>query len=187
MNRLNFPPDHPSLIRDGFLVHGFDMYSDEKYDKKMETFDRAVGALKKISEDAKVHLIPVYTNIRHLHSDVLFWMNWFFGAALSSVAHVFAPRLSNIVISSDGTVAEVKPWGSHPVVDPNYGSCDVQIAHGQLRSRLEKIKTIAEWAPALHNMRVCTKNVPGMLNCGQCEKCIRTMTMLLAIGKLKES
>jgi hypothetical protein len=31
---------------------------------------------------------------------------------------------------------------------------------------------------------VCTYNPPGTPNCGRCEKCIRTMLELLAVGKL---
>jgi hypothetical protein len=31
---------------------------------------------------------------------------------------------------------------------------------------------------------VCLKNIPGKLNCGLCEKCVRTRLMLLVVGKL---
>ncbi len=186
MNRLGFPVGHPASIRDGFLVHGFDIYHDESVDKKMETFDRAVATMSEVAKDAQVNLIPVFTNVRHLYSNVKFWMYWYFASALSAVAHSFAPRLSDVWISSDGYAAGTTPWGSHPSIDYNYSSHNVQVHHGPLRGRFEKVKLIADWDAALNNMRVCTGNPDGLLNCGDCEKCIRTMTMLVAAGKLKQ-
>jgi hypothetical protein len=38
---------------------------------------------------------------------------------------------------------------------------------------------------ALATLRVCTKLPQGLVNCGHCEKCIRTMLSLLAVGALE--
>jgi hypothetical protein len=74
------------------------------------------------------------------------------------------------------------------LLDPEYSSTDLQILHDGLRfTRLEKVRLVAEWDVALQNLRVCTSNTPGLLNCGKCEKCVRTMTELLAIGKLEQA
>lgn len=58
---------------------------------------------------------------------------------------------------------------------------------GSTLSRLDKVRLISDWDVALQNLRVCTHNPPGRLNCGSCEKCIRTMTELVAVGKLSET
>ncbi len=187
INRLSFPVNHHSSISDCFLVHGFDIYHDESMDKKFETFDRALISLRTIASDAKVNLIPVYTNIRHLCSDVDFWMKWFHGAALSSVAHVFSGRLHKIILASGSNVANLRPWGSHPAIDSNYSSSTLAVRHDYLRERFDKISLIANWNVALNNMRVCTANKRDLLNCGSCEKCIRTMLALFILGKLKFS
>lgn len=83
------------------------------------------------------------------------------------------------------------PFGSHPLLDPNYSSCDLQIRHdGILLSRLDKTRLVAEWDVALENLRVCNNQnriKPGALNCGQCEKCLRTKLALLALGKLDKT
>jgi hypothetical protein len=50
-------------------------------------------------------------------------------------------------------------------------------------SRLEKAGLVGGWPAALQNLRVCNKPEayqPGRLNCGQCEKCVRTMLELMA-------
>jgi hypothetical protein len=53
--------------------------------------------------------------------------------------------------------------------------------------RLEKIKIVSEWDAAFQNFRVCLANVPDLLNCGTCEKCVRTMTELTALGLLHKT
>ena len=45
----------------------------------------------------------------------------------------------------------------------------------------------AEWETGLRHLHVCNKSEfyrPGILNCGRCEKCLRTLTALLILGKL---
>jgi len=74
------------------------------------------------------------------------------------------------------------------LLDPQYSSSDVRIVHdGIALSRLDKVKLVVDSQAALENVRVCLENVQEMLNCGQCEKCIRTMTELEAIGALSKS
>jgi len=64
----------------------------------------------------------------------------------------------------------------------------MRIIHRDLElSRMEKIKLVADWDVALQNLRVCLANVKDRLNCGKCEKCVRTMTALVAIGALDKT
>lgn len=187
-NRLSFPLDHPGSIKDCFLVHGFDIHHDAQSQPNIEIFNRAVASMRAVADEAKVNLIPVYTNIRHLYSDKRFWLEWFFGAGLAFVAHGFVNRINRVWFSSDSDVKETRyPLGSHPMSDNNFSSCELTVFHSPLRTRLEKVKTLAEWDVALHNLRVCTANQKDWLNCGECEKCLRTMVMLLALGKLDKS
>jgi hypothetical protein len=82
----------------------------------------------------------------------------------------------------------LEPWGSHPVLDPNFSSAELQLQHtGHIFSRLDKVRLIADWDCAIENIRVCTENLPGRLNCERCEKCVRTMLELLAVGKLSRT
>jgi hypothetical protein len=53
-------------------------------------------------------------------------------------------------------------------------------------SRLDKTILIADWDVALQNIRVCGPNWPGE-NCGCCEKCVRTMLALQALGVLDKT
>jgi hypothetical protein len=102
-----------------------------------------------------------------------------------------ALRLSCVSIAATYDVPNLAPWGSHPLLDPNYSSGDVRIRHdGVTLSRLAKTKIVADWDTALQNLRVCNRTAKyrqDSLNCGECEKCTRTMLALLAIGALKRT
>ena len=77
-------------------------------------------------------------------------------------------------------------YGSHPLLDPCYGSAALSIHHDGVRySRLDKVGILAGWDVGLQHLRVCTRpNHPDVLNCGRCEKCTRTMLEPLALEKL---
>jgi len=55
------------------------------------------------------------------------------------------------------------------------------------------MRIVARWETGLQNIRVCTqinsmiRRSSSALNCCRCEKCVRTMTELLALGKLPET
>lgn len=181
-NRLNFPLEHPGSFKDGLLIHGIEKGKD------LEFFKQVVNSLSVVALDAGINLIPVYTNIRHLDYDSSFWGKEFQGAVLSAVAHAFSQRLTAVSIPSSFDIYHLYAYGSHPLLDPNYSSSNLRIRHDDiLLTRLDKTKLVADWDAALQNLRVCNKPQlikPGALNCGQCEKCLRTMLALLALGVL---
>jgi len=184
-NRLDFPSEHPGSFKDGLLIYGIEKDAEPEY------FEQVVSYLSEIAQDADIRLIPVYTNVRYLDQDGAFWGQEFQGAVLAAVAHALSRRLTTVTIPSSFDINHLYPYGSHPLLDPNYSSSDLQIHHDSvLLSRLTKTKIVADWDVALQNLRVCNKKKlikPGALNCGQCEKCIRTMTGLLALGKLDKT
>ena len=188
VNKMNYPAQHPGSVKDCLLIHGFDIGGVTKRGMKYHVFDRAKAAMSLVAEDANVTLIPVYTNIRHLCDDRNLWLNKFFGAVLAAVAHAFDSRLNLVYIASSYDIPNLGPCGSHPLLDPEYSSFDLTIKHRDLElSRLDKLRLVADWDVAFHNFRVCLANVKDRLNCGKCEKCVRTMTELLAIGALQKT
>jgi len=183
-NRLDFPLAHPGSFKDGLLIYGLEV-------EKPELFEQVVSTLSAIAEDADIKLIPVYTNIRHLDKDWTFWSKKFQGSVLAAVAHAFSRRLTTVSIPSSFDIHNLYPYGTHPILDPNYSSSDLRIKHDSfLLSRFAKTKLVADWNVALQNLRVCNRTdliKPGSLNCGQCEKCIRTMTALVALGMMDKT
>jgi hypothetical protein len=187
-NRLDFPTDHPRAFRDGLFVHGFDIGGLAAGEAEMASYDLALRAVAAVAQDAGIVLIPVFTNVRHLYDAVPFWIYQFHGAAMAAVAHAFSNRLTHVSIASAYKIAELKQKTTHPLLEPNFGSTDLRFEVGAiLYSRLERVGLLTEWQVALDNLRVCTFNPPGRLNCGACEKCVRTMLQLLVLDSLEKT
>ncbi|MCP4718369.1 MAG: hypothetical protein GY860_02840 [Desulfobacteraceae bacterium] len=188
LNRLNYPKGHPGYVKDSFFLHGFDIGGVVERGMKYHVFDRAMDAILKITRDAGTQLIPVYTNIRHLCDERELWLDSFFGAVLAAMAHTFSTRINLMFIGSSYDIPNLHPCGSHPLLDPEYSSYGMRLRHRDYEmSRLEKIKIVSAWDAAFQNFRVCLANVPDRLNCGKCEKCVRTMTELTALGVLHKT
>jgi len=187
INRKMYPETHPGFIKDCLLVHGFDIGGVVERGMKYHVFKRAKQAMAAVAADTQVSLIPVYTNIRHLCDDRDLWLTRFFGAVLAAVAHAFDSRINLAYIGSSYDLPNLAPCGSHPLLDPEYASYDLKIRHRDVElSRIDKIRAIADWDLALNNLRVCLANVKDRLNCGRCEKCVRTMLGLEAVGVLEK-
>jgi hypothetical protein len=148
-------------------------------------------AVAEMAAESGVSLLPVSTNVRMLDEDWVFWRDEFQGAALAAVGHAFAGRLTTLSIAATYDAANMGPWGSHPVIDPNFSTHTMRVHHdGVALSRLDKVRLLLDWPTALRRLRVCNRTEfykPGMLNCGQCEKCVRTMLELIACGALGTS
>ncbi len=194
-NRLDFPLIHPGSIQDCFFVHGFDIGGYEHLDRNQEAFDLALGSLRTFAQSAQVALIPVSTNLRYLEGPGALPENNFIfskeshGAALAAVAHAFSPRITRALIASTNTIPDLAPLGSHPLLDPSYSTAALSIRHDGARfSRSEKLTLLSKWDPALRTIRACVNppQTSQSMNCGQCEKCLRTMTALLTAGKLQD-
>ena len=183
VNRLNYPLEHPRSFQDGILILGL-----EGHEMDSQLAGKHLSLLSQLAIDARINLIPIYTNIRDLDRSLEFWQNEFQSAVLSAVAHALSKRLSDVTIASSEYAPFVVPYGTHPLLDLNYSSQNLQIRHDSvLLSRLDKTKIIAEWNTGLQNLKVCTRNQYEALNCGRCEKCLRTMTALKAIGMLEKT
>jgi hypothetical protein len=184
----NYAPTHPGYPRDALLVHGFDIGGVVERGAKYHVFERAKAAMAPVAAAAGLTLIPVYTNIRHLCDNRDLWLNQFFGAVLAAAAHAFSARIDLAWLASSFDIPHLHPCGSHPLLDPEYGSHDLSIRHRDAGlARMEKLKIVAAWDVAFQNFRVCLANVPDRLNCGRCEKCLRTMLELETLGLLDKT
>jgi hypothetical protein len=183
-NRLNFSPEHPASVQDGIIVFNLEV-EDPK------AFQYALNALSRIAEDANVTLLPVSTNVRVLKEDWSFWWTAHMGPALAAIAHSINKRIGSAIIGSDYDVPNLRQHGSHPLVDPYFSSFDLKVRYdGTAISRFDKLRLLSDWQVGLDNLRVCNKQElyqPGRLNCGECEKCFRTMLGLIAAEALEKT
>lgn len=162
------------------LVQGFDMKLAQN-----ELFSLAQASAQRVAAEFGKELIVVRTNVRDFSDRYAAW-GMYHGAALAMVGHTLSSVVGKCIIGSSHPYADLHPWGSHPQLDPLWSSESVSFSHdGVEANRLQKLALIASNDVALKALRVCWES-DREYNCGRCEKCIRTMTALLALGKLGE-
>lgn len=162
------------------FVRGFDIPLSE-----YRRFEQALAWIRKVSEKTNKPLILVETNLREhpLFSSISWELT--FGSALSAVGHLLSEEIGHVIIPSSFSVDEERPWGSHSKIEPNYSSGAVDfILHDVNYTRLQKTMELND-SPMVHKyLRVCWENKDDQLNCGKCEKCIRTQLYLYICGSL---
>ena len=168
-------------VTDLIFVHGFDIRLDDHQRR-----EDASHAVHEVAAATGKQVIEVETNLRELLDRYVCWGALGHGPALATVAHLLSPVLSRILIASSGAGVD-DPWGTHPQLDAHWSADGLEIEHdGHPATRLQKVEAIAQWEIALRTMRVCWENRGSNLNCGRCEKCLRTMIMLLCFDALSQ-
>jgi len=176
----NSPPGETDKIKYLLFVRGFDIYV-----KNEDIYEEALSHVKKVSSAYNKSLMPIETNVREISRRLIDW-DMYHGAAMASVALGVEILFKEIHISASQSYKHLKPWGVHPLTDPLWSTESLVFVHdGCEASRVEKILwQLGKSQVALDNLRVCWENRQGMLNCCECEKCLRTMLNLHAAGAL---
>ena len=188
-NHLNYAKKHPRFFRDGIVVFGLEV-DDPK------SFSHVISHLEPAAKEAGIELVTVNTNIyleyrpKDAKQHFQFWIDEFGGAALAAIAHALSDKYTDVSIAGNCDPNLLCPWGTHPILDPCFSSSSLTVRHeGISSSRIEKIRSIADWGVALRHLRVCNrykKYNDDLINCGKCEKCVRTMLEFLAVGSLEK-
>lgn len=152
-----------------------------------EAQQRWQASLARAGDDLGKPLIDVATNLKYtLFGKRTFLAELSQGCALASVGLALEKKYSQLVIGSSGTYLNLEPWGSHPLTDPLLSTATTKIRHyGGGFTRFEKVAYVARSEMALSALHVCFRS-KSEKNCGECDKCLRTMLMLEVQGKLRE-
>ena len=180
-NRARYPRDHPASFRDAVVVEGYVFGGMSGSPRALDYWTRTRRAATGFAKAAELETVFVRTNLRDLDDGLGFFAAKFHSAVLASVAHLLSRRISSVSIAADLDVPKLRAWGSHPVLDPLYSGSALAVFHdGVETSRIEKAARIAAWPEALASLMVCTEGplASGALNCGRCEKCVRTLAAL---------
>lgn len=171
---------HREEITDLIFVHGLDVSLDNH-----ELRSRVSEMLREIGVGFNKRVIELETNLRTFLDSYVGWAKLSHGTALAGMGHLLFPPFKCIYIPATHTYADAFPWGSHPILDPLWSTETLEFVHDGCEStRVGKIATISDSDIALRHLRVCPKNPYGVYNCGRCEKCLRTMISLRAVGAL---
>ena len=150
------------------LVHGMDIPLDRD-----DFYKSAAARAERMLEGTGVRLIRIRTNSRQLRQ------NWedSFGLQLSACFLLFQDAYADAVRGSEEPYESlVLPWGSTPLSDPLSSTARMTMIHdGCEADRTEKVHWLATHTEAAEHLRVCWEGPEKDRNCGECEKCIRTM------------
>lgn len=124
-------------------------------------------------------LLTIVSNVRFLGHH--FGVKWgaCCGGGLSAIALAIGAR--KCLIASGSSYDYIYPSGTNYISDQLWSNSQTAIVHdGAQTSRLDKIRMLAEDKYCLDILRVCWHD--DGYNCGKCEKCLRTMASLRALG-----
>jgi hypothetical protein len=180
-NSLCLPSDHPLRIAVAIPV----VFCKSPAEGINQLDGGRLPSARNVTADLGIEMCPVWTNLWWLVDHGSFFDLIWHGALYAFVASLFSGAYSGAYIAASFDGRQLfKPWGSSPLLDPYYSSSHFRIQHhGSNMSRLEKTALVANWPAGLNNLRVCQRDWDGTANCGGCEKCIRVMTTLVALGK----
>jgi len=167
---------HRDEVENLVLIHGFDIPLAET-----KTWDLTEAQAREAARIFGKRLIVVRTNLHFEQPSVPGGWGIYGGAALAAVAYATALNHRRIYIASGYSYAQLRPLGTHPLLDPLWSTEAVQIIHDGGETRTNKLRLLVQYPEALSRLRVCWEN-EGNYNCGQCEKCVRTMLGLRALG-----
>lgn len=191
LNHARYAPTHPRRIAAGIAIKGFDCVTPTQYAQLLK---RA----RAVAQATGIELLDLDTNIgevaRWPHPTrpfAVFAPREYQACMLAAAAHVFTGHISSVSIASSGAdpaLAFREARGSHPLLDPLYGSFSMRVFHENgTMLRMQKLRMVADWDVGLKNLLICSNWDRTELNCGRCEKCIRTTVEFIALGKLEAS
>jgi hypothetical protein len=170
----------PDPITHLMLAKGYDI--DRRNGR---LWDSTVHNVEQIAREEQVTLIEIDSNVRSLTDPILSW-TYSHGGGLAGAAMCLRRGISRMYIASSADAEHQARRGSHLTIDHLWSTEALSFVHdGWEASRMDKIdQQIARSPLALKYLRVCYANKSGSYNCGECEKCLRTMVSLKAAGVL---
>lgn len=158
---------------------------------KRDAYDRLTARLERIAEQLGARLRRMSTNVRDTRWGKLPWESYAAGGVLSASMHLLEGRFGKGLIRSAVDIRVSDPSGLDALTTPLKSSSKMRIIfEGASHSRAEKMEALAGERIVLENLHVCFMgpDTHGQddTNCSRCEKCLRTMLVLDALGKLDE-
>lgn len=171
---------HRAELTQLVFIHGFDTLA-----AKAALRAEISQQLGRAADTLGIPFVEIYTDVRDLSDRLVRWIVYYPGA-LAGVAHMLDTGVC--LLSSSHPYGVGYETTVRPLLDPLWTSGAVMVEHdGADATRAGKIAAIARDRQALGWLRVCYKNPDQAYNCGTCEKCVRTMLPLKALGVLEQA
>lgn len=161
------------------FLHGFDVESD-RIGHRVAVEDAVARAARELDRE----LVIMQTNVRDSVDAYIYWGDYV-GSVLGASAQLLQGVAHTVLVAASNTYRDYRPFGTNPLTDPLYSTEGLEVLHdGADANRIQKIESLTDWDLALRHLRVCWSVHGSSMNCGHCEKCMRTMTSLFVLGAL---
>ena len=167
---------HLEEISAFIYLEGFDIPLEEQSMRK-----KMVDNCRFIGQQFKKQPIILETNARQFVENFVTW-SYSHGSVMGSAGLLFMPEYERLYVAGAGNPADRDPFGSHPDLDPNWSTEILEFIHESEFDKIEKCRLIGEYEVALKTLHVCLRFPEKGLNCGECEKCLRSQVYLQAAG-----
>ena len=176
-------PDRGHRVTHGIFIRGFDILQNE-----MDNYRRLFNEYSKQASNIGIDLIELETNVMGITHQRLN-LSYFYGPLIISTGLSMSGLFQRFYMPSswDHYHLKHKAHASDPLLDGFLSTDTMQIVHhGSTRRRIEKVEQISNWDLAQNILWVCqdAKFREHSWNCSRCEKCVRTMIPLYALGVL---
>jgi hypothetical protein len=176
-------PDPNYQITHGIFIRGFDILHNENDD-----YQQLFSQYSREASEIGIELIELETNVVSMTHQRMN-LSYFYGPLILSTGLAMSGLFHRFYIPSswDYHTLQHTAHASDPLVDGFLSTDAMEIVHhGSTHRRIEKVEQIANWEPAQKILWVCleAKFKEHSWNCSRCEKCVRTMIPLYALGVL---
>jgi hypothetical protein len=130
--------------------------------------------------------IILESNAREFLENFVAW-SYSHGSLMGSAGLLLMPEYEHLYVAGAGLPADRDPFGSHPDLDPNWSTEILEFLHEAEVDKLEKCRLIGQYEVALQTLHVCLRFPEQGLNCGECEKCLRSQVYLQVAGAAERS
>ena len=162
------------------VAHGYDIPLADA-----TRIDAVRTSLADVSAATGVTATVIRTNLREHPAGI--HMDWerSHGGAIAALGHCRVDRIGDLLVSASLPYYARGTWGSHHRTDSGWSSSRLRVTHiGAELRRAVKLQRIADERVVQRNLRVCWENRAPSGNCGECEKCVRTMLVLTMCDRL---
>ena len=159
------------------FIHGIDIDLDNP------AHEGVIQGVRRAAEAIGLPLVEVETNAKTFGDRSLHW-EFYSGSVLASTALLLQPYFHKFYIAGSRSIAMLFALGTHPLLDPLWGTEGLEIENDALSERWEKLEYLSRSVVAQNHLRVCYENRDGAYNCGECTKCLWVMAILSAYGVL---
>lgn len=173
---------HQEEIDDLLYVWGFDLPITEQ-----NFYAKVKQHLSVVAKKFNKNIVFIKTNLGfEVTNKYASWLDFCHGPAIASVVLLMSSEYKVCFLPSSSDYSVLLPCGSHILTTPLWGCDNVELIYdGAESSRIEKVEYISDNKVVQEHLRVCYSS-NDEYNCCECEKCIRTMASLEAIGKLDQ-